>query len=214
MSNYAQFHAAVLQNLPKTSSEVRQGWIENPAGLARVLSVLAPPAEMVQPAILRLISEGEDLTVGPCDGTRTIVQSSDVFTGGIDENFQYWGTKVAGKSTGLTKASVYELVQDATSKQMFNSLGVPLDQLCWEQDQIIDFVLKNLSSLRKNAYPSLLLFKVGDKFFVARVGLRTDDQPYAYIDRFSGGLAWCAENRRQMVVPLKNGGPAQLPLKP
>lgn len=151
--------------------------------------------------ILRLISSGQDLTVGPCDGTRTIANSSNVFTWGITGHFESWGTNVAGKPTGPTKASVCELVQDAMIRQMFNSLGIPLNQLCWEQHQIIDFTLRYRSSLKKKGHANFFLFKVGDEFFVAYVRLNMVEQPSAGVGRFSDDFLWRARYRPRVFLP-------------
>ncbi len=198
MSNYAKFHAKVLENLPHMSSEIRQGWIENPAALARALATLAPPA-----AFLVLISLGENLTVGPCDGQRTIAGSQEVFSSGIDDNFEFLGTNVSGKPTISTMALVYKLVQDGTFEQMFGSLDIPVNQRCWEQDQIIDFVLNHSASLRRGGNSNFFPFKVGNEFFVAGVRVYDDGRMAARVHPFSSDVVWLAEYCNRLIVPQR-----------
>ena len=42
MSQTAKFHSVVIEGLPELSSDVMQGWIENPKAVAKVLAAFAP----------------------------------------------------------------------------------------------------------------------------------------------------------------------------
>jgi len=43
---FGEFVAAVIQSLPETSPDIRQGWIENRKGLQKLLSGLCPPDDV------------------------------------------------------------------------------------------------------------------------------------------------------------------------
>lgn len=152
-------------------------------------------------SILRHISGDEEIIVDACDGKETIAEASDVFTWGIDPDFQRWGTNVPGQATGPTRASVYEQVEHATYEQIFDSLGRDRDSSAWEQEQIINFIRKHQKWLRKEGWGTFFLFKANGEFFVAYVSVDAGGGPYADVDRFSRGGVWDAGRRYRVVVP-------------
>jgi len=99
--------------------------------------------------ILKLISGGERLILDACDGKRTIVTAKKFFaTGLLDPNFRKWGTNKTSKPTPETDVLVYEMERSATFAQIFSSLGDDINQLCFTQHQIINFIEKHSSWLR------------------------------------------------------------------
>ncbi|PJA91920.1 hypothetical protein CO134_02890 [Candidatus Kuenenbacteria bacterium CG_4_9_14_3_um_filter_39_14] len=99
--------------------------------------------------ILKLISGGERLILDACDGKRTIVTAKKFFaTGLLDPNFRKWGTNKTSKPTPETDVLVYEMERNATFAQIFSSLGDDINQLCFTQHQIINFIEKHSSWLR------------------------------------------------------------------
>jgi len=56
-SQIAKFIARVAENLPDMSSDIMQGWIDNPKGLQKFLLGLCPPADVPElPQLLRKIA--------------------------------------------------------------------------------------------------------------------------------------------------------------
>ncbi|MEK7464080.1 MAG: hypothetical protein AAB610_03105 [Patescibacteria group bacterium] len=156
---------------------------------------------------LKLISGAETLELEPTDGKRTIAKAKEVFTWGIDSDFQNWGCNVKADPTTAQNVHVHEMVKDGTFAKIFGGLSENLDELCLTQAQIIQFVQKHKKWLRTEGYATFFLFKVGDEFFVARVFVRDDGTLGAHVRRFSNGLVWRAGSRRRVVAPqlaLKN----------
>jgi hypothetical protein len=152
---------------------------------------------------LRCISPGEKLTLKPTDGKRTIAKAKTTFDH-IDVDFKNYGTDVSGQArTGMVPV-VHELLEDSTFEQMFNSLSANLDSLCFEQDQIIDFVTDHRNWLRTDGYATLFLFKVADNFFVADVCLGSDGELGVFVRYFSCDYVWDGEYRVRVVVPQLN----------
>ncbi len=54
----AEFIATVAQNLPKMSSDIMQGWIENRMGLQKFLTGLCPPANVPEFKVFKTIKLG------------------------------------------------------------------------------------------------------------------------------------------------------------
>ncbi len=148
----------------------------------------------------RLYSD-EEIWISPTTGRKTIVQSSDVFTGRVDPDFKKWGTNKTGKSTEKTKVGIYEMKKNATFEQMFDSLG-NFNKLCFEQEQIINFCLEHPDKLKKDGYGIFFLFKVEgqNRPFVAYVYLDADEL-FVDVNRFDFGIVWLAGFRRRVVVP-------------
>ncbi|OIP55793.1 hypothetical protein COU24_00050 [Candidatus Kuenenbacteria bacterium CG10_big_fil_rev_8_21_14_0_10_39_14] len=160
--------------------------------------------------ILKLISGGERLILDACDGKRTIVTAKKFFaTGLLDPNFRKWGTNKTSKPTPETDVLVYEMERNATFAQIFSSLGDDINQLCFTQHQIINFIEKHSSWLRIKGDGIFFLFKVGDDFFIADVylGGRGGLYLYGYLHHFEDDMVriayvWDVIDRRRVVVPL------------
>ena len=152
-------------------------------------------------AVLRKISGGHKVIVPATSGQRTIAQAGDVFTGWLDPDFKNWGTDVAGEAKPETPADVYELAEDATFEQMFTSLSSDLDQLLWEQEQILAFVESHKNWLHPEGYGSFFLFKVGNEVFVVFVGFDSVGVLFAYVFRFDDAYIWDASRRGRVFVP-------------
>ena len=151
-------------------------------------------------AILKCISEAQEIFIETCDGTQTIATAKETFKSGIDGDFKAWGTNKPGQSTEKTAVQVYEMTENATFAQLFGSLGTDLDKLCLTQHQIKLFCEVHKEWLRQDGYGTFFLFKVEDQFFVARVfvcsgGLRVSAR------RLEGDGVWDAGSRRRVVVP-------------
>lgn len=151
-------------------------------------------------AILKYISEAQEIFIETCDGSQTIATAKETFKSGIDGDFKNWGTNKPGASTQKTAVQVHEMVKDATFAQMFGSLGTDLDKLCLTQHQIKTFCEVHKNWLRTDGYGTFFLFKVEDQFFVAHVYVYSDGLR-VYVYRLGYDFVWYAEYRLRVVVP-------------
>ncbi|MDP3900522.1 MAG: hypothetical protein Q8Q23_05605, partial [bacterium] len=147
------------------------------------------------------ISEGHSIIVPATSGRRTLAQATDMFTGHLDPDFKNWGTDVAGEARPETPADVYEQIENATFADMFTSLSSNLDQLLWEQEQILAFVESHRNWLRPQGYGNFFLFKVGSSVFVAGVFFYSDGTLIARVDRFDDDDVWVRGRRHRVIVP-------------
>jgi len=150
---------------------------------------------------VKLISGAEVLTLDPTDSKETIAKASDLFTGYLDSDFKNYGTNVPSSPTGKTEVAVHEMIKDGTFVQIFGGMSDDLNSLCLTQPQIIQFVKKHRKWLRTDGYGTFFLFKVGDEFFVAYVGVGAVGRLGVYAFRLSLGDVWHAEARLRLVVP-------------
>ena len=171
-------------------------------GQARIVPI-EPPEPL---PILKLISGGQGLVIGACDGKRIIAKAKEVFRSGIDSDFERWRANEPGQPTPKTVPDVHEMVKDATFSQMFGFLGADIDDVgsmrkyCFTQHQIIDFVEKYPDWLRADGYATFFLFQSHDEFFVAGVCVSSDGL-FVRVSRFEDGHVWRAGRRRRVVVP-------------
>lgn len=157
--------------------------------------------------ILRLISQDEKIVINACDGKETFAQSQELFPSGVDENFKAWGLDNQSAATPEIEAKVYELIGDATFAQMFKCLGVPLEDLCLTQDQIIGFRVDSARWLRDRGYATFFLFKRDEKraatpgnLLVAYVYFRGGGLN-VFVSKFANDSVFTAECRHRVVVP-------------
>ena len=190
-----KFWARMFENCPEMSSDVRQGWIENPKALQKLLSGLCPLNEAsISNKYFRLL---ETVTLAPTKGV-TIAEAKEVFRGHIDSDFKNWKTNITGEDTKETLVDVYEMKKNGTYQTLFSPLGNPR-QLALSQGQIVEFCRTHHDSLRQGGYGTFFLFEVKDDLFVADVfvsggELRVD------VVRFDYGDVWGADDRRRLVV--------------
>jgi hypothetical protein len=135
------------------------------------------------------------ITIKATKGTETISKSGFCY---IDSDFKNWGCDVPSVKTKKIEVDIYEQEIDGTYQDIFNSFGVPLENLCLTQEQIIDYCQENKDKI--NTYTHFL-FKVGNEFFVAHVCVYSDGQLNAYVYRFSHVDVWGAGVRIRFVVP-------------
>ena len=148
---------------------------------------------------LRLLST-DPIVIGETDGKHTIAQARDVFLGYIDSDFKNWGLDVAGEAKSAIPVQVHELVTDGRFDQFFPSLG-KLDDLCLEQDQIIQFCREHKKWLRTEGYATFFLLKMEGKFFVASVYFDGVGRLSVCVFHFSNDGVWSAKYRVRIVVP-------------
>ena len=150
--------------------------------------------------ILRCISEGIEIVIEATEGRRTISVAERKFLGGIDFNFKNWDVNKASDARPATPVKVYEMIQDATPVQIFDSLRVEKKNLCFTHDQIITFCEKHRPWLREDGHHTLFLFASDGAFFVASVffgdyGHRVSIHQLKDID------VWNAHYHPHLVVP-------------
>jgi len=154
----------------------------------------------VKNEILKLISAGENVAIGPTDGTEILAKAKDIFTW-IDSDFVDYGADEPGQATLETSVRVYEMAKDATFAQMFSSLSSDLDRLCLTQAQIKSFAKSHRNWLRSDGYATFFLFKSHGHFFVAGVFVNSYGELEANVGRFEDGNVWGAGGRGRVVVP-------------
>ena len=150
---------------------------------------------------LKLISSGTFLTLPATDGTRTIAQAADVFTGGIDNDFKLWKLDVPSTPTKPMSVKVWEQTTEGMFADIFASTGQPNDALCIPQNQILSFAATYPEWLRKDGFGTFFMFKENEKFFVAEVYFDDARRLCVRVDPLSRGDVWGAEYRSRFVLP-------------
>lgn len=163
-------------------------------------------SEVLKPMVcLRRLYEDEEIALDPTDGTKTIVQAKDVFTGGIDPDLVKWGLDVPGNPTKITEALVTEPIRNSHSLQVLGSVGYPY-RPGLTQHQIVDFCVKHEDKLcqkGRTCFP----FWGSDRVFVAVVHVNSNGRLRVYCYRIWRGYVWDILCRRRFVFP-------QIPLRP
>lgn len=150
--------------------------------------------------ILRLLSGGENIIIPACDMFGTIANAKDVFSY-IDPDFEILGVDKSKSLTIETDVKVYGTVKnEATFVQMFCSLGVDLDKLCFTQHQIILFCKKHVKWLCVGGCGTFFLFKVNGHFFIADVSVYPDGL-FIHRRQFGNGAVFGADHPHRLVAP-------------
>lgn len=172
---------------PRVTRENLQAYLRNPDGL------------IAGGQYLRLLP-GQPLTIGPTSGSRIIATAADVFKAGIDGDFNGWGVNQPAGATKETSVSPpYELVANGNFVQILGSLSAAPRQLCWTQDQIIEYVVMHPDQL--GASGNFFLTESGGEFFVVYVRVYDDGQLRADVYRFEHAHVWHAERRHRFFAP-------------
>jgi len=132
--------------------------------------------------ILTLVSDGEKLVIEALPaGNTTINRAKETFF--HVSSFEYIGLDKEQIASEETEVNVYQSTQMFTTfSEMYNSLGVDLNKLCFTQSQIINFCQKNSQYLCQGG-PTFFLIKNNDKFLVVRIhsfanGLQASFDPF------------------------------------
>jgi len=140
-------------------------------------------------------------TVGATDGKGTIAEDNEVFSGGVDAEFQdFPKTDVASQPTPETPVRVFSIFNRGRFKQIFGAFGGSLDRLCFTQSQIIQFVKDHPEYFRSEGHETFFLFKEVNTFFVVGV-YRSCDTLGANLYSLSSNLTWGFEYGHQVIVP-------------
>lgn len=210
---------AILENLvgivrdeatkldPKNLANLHQDTFRN--GIAKLFTASAasepgdqpkPIPDTIAETILVPLDLGE-IVLAATDGTATIAKAMNTFKGHISDDFKDYGTDKPSGPTSQQAVTCYEPRKDATHADMFGSLGNDLDKLCLTQGQIIDFCKNHPDKLLLEECSNLFLFKVGAKYFVARVRVSEFNLLEAHVYRFESPGVWHTNYRRRVVVP-------------
>ncbi len=150
---------------------------------------------------LELVSRGANIMIGNTDGEDTIAGATDFFTGGIDPDFEEYGTDVGGNPKDGTPAQVYQLIEDGSFAQMLAIFEKNPDQLCFEQDQILFFCRYYATWLPTELYATFFPFKVKGEYFLAGVR-RPGGQPAVSAYYRKDERIWHAKYGYRLVLPL------------
>ncbi len=149
---------------------------------------------------LRLVSGNEKIVIRSTDGKRTIVQSVDLFTCGVDEDLHNLDTDVQGLPTKEMAVQIFEMTKSGTLAHMYGSFGEKLDSLCLEQSQIISFVENHEEWFRTGSYTMSFLFMVSEKLCVVRV-TSINGEFYANIKSLVNKSVWPSSSKVRFVLP-------------
>lgn len=168
--------------------------------LPEVEAILRKAAEKPNP-ILRRLYEEERIVIGPTDGSETIAQASNVFTGGIDPDFINWDLDHPCEPTEEREVEVQEMAESATFAGMFAFLLPDLDSLVLTQHQVKSFCREHRDKLHPEGWATFFLLKEGEEFFVANVFANSGGQLEVLVCQFENDCVWDAEDRHRLVVP-------------
>ena len=159
-----------------------------------------------QTSVLQIVPGTESLIIPACGEMRNFSESTSLFPGGTDSDFQEWNIDgVQDDPTPQMVTSVWELIRDANFEEMLNSLDRNLIDNFLTKTQAITWLELYPEHRHPQGWATFLPLKVKrerDKydFFVAGAllygsGLR------AGVRRFEYGDHWGAESRRRLVLP-------------
>lgn len=168
-------------------------------------------AEKSNPFLRRLYGK-RVIRLDATDGTETLAQASDVFTGWVDQNFKNLDLDLPGKARSMEQVTVHEMVKNGTFAGFYDSLG-DLNDLRLSQGQIKQFARRHASKLHPRGWSTFFLFTREDKpvnedrsnVFVACVRKRQsggkNGKLEAHVRKFLSKEFWLADNRRRFVIP-------------
>jgi hypothetical protein len=146
--------------------------------------------------------------LGITDGTETIWEASEVFTGFRDPDLLDWNLNIPGKATPAMSITGMEIIEDGTMAEIFGSIGDDLNKLRLSQAQIKLFAKHHYSKFDPDRWATFLLFTRADEpvnedqsnLFIASVGIR-DLKLIVVVRRYSSDHVLEARGRPSIVVP-------------
>jgi len=150
--------------------------------------------------ILRRPSEDETINLAACDGSKTISASKAIFTRYIDPDLLRWGADDPTDDTPAGPVQVYELAENATFQEIFESLSDDLDSLCLTGAQIHEFCQTHRDKLKGEEYSIFFLKKSRGKLFVVRVSVYVGALGVR-VTPFASNRVWNCRCRHRVVVP-------------
>jgi hypothetical protein len=176
----------------------------------KLLTFLADNGEL-KPSILRLISNGQTLTLKALDGQRLIYNSKKTFKSYIDQNFVDWDLNKTGVATPETLVQVHEIVDNGTFIDIFSSIPGNWNQKWLSQNQVIDFCETLPDWLIQNRHATMFLVKKDENksvdednpqenLVVVNVDVLSDGL-YVRVSCLEHNLVWLGEYRNCVVSP-------------
>jgi len=158
--------------------------------------------------VTQLILVREGLEVPGTNGTDTIANSKEVFSGSISADFKNWGINIPSKPTTPAKALVCK-VGNGTYEMIFDLPGHDLDFLAWEQSQVVAFCRKHYGWLQgERGLVPIFLFRVEDKgrkeFFVCRILFSGNNKNLClcpHVNHFNHEYYWSSYYGLHVVLP-------------
>ena len=99
----------------------------------------------------------DNIVISAVNGTQTISDSNNVFTGGID-NQSTWGVKKEIQETPSTPIRILKIKHNINFRDMFALLGGNLDELSLLNTKLVNFVSNIINiSTRNNTSLSFFL---------------------------------------------------------
>ncbi|MCL4399717.1 hypothetical protein M1506_00360 [Patescibacteria group bacterium] len=152
---------------------------------------------------MKLTLRTDNLIISKTSGKKTISQKTKLFSW-IDPDFGNYGADEKGKPKPKTTCAVYELVENATLREMFGELGDP-QKLCLTQEQIIEFVKKHKEELNQDGWADFFLFESNGQLFVAYVSVYSGGRLKVDVYHFGYSYVWNAGYHYRVVVPQLAG---------
>jgi hypothetical protein len=149
--------------------------------------------------LLKLISESNDIFIEALYGQKIIIDYKNIFQS-IDQDFNNWNLNKPGEKTDKVFVDVYEMIEDATFLEMFNSLNRTFDDLILSQEQIIYFCLNYFYLLNQEKYNTFFLIKEGTEYFVVSIFLFPEGL-HARINKVDDVVVWDGDFHCRLVVP-------------
>lgn len=162
---------------------------------------VADPEKDYDISILRPLAHVGDIFIPYCSGTRTIKNSPDVFSKeGTDGDFI--PVNYAEHETPQTKVIVYEVIKNASLKDIFTSFR-KIDRRSLTQHQIVYFCTIYRHLLRDHGHATFFLFRGYDGFRIARIGCSgaLEKKYWACLHGFSDDQRFAGDSLHRVVVP-------------
>ncbi len=134
-------------------------------------------------------------------GYTNIFRSRNVFRNSIDPDFKNLDLDVIQKASSETEVKVYELIEDASFLEMFDSIGRELDKLCFTQKQIIYFCKNCFFS--KYGKEVFFLFKENKNYYIANVRLTFNGLCVEVLDLYHN-YRWDSDESPYLLIPVSN----------
>ena len=156
--------------------------------------------------VLKLLSEGENVVIPAVDGSRILTEKSGIFSTVInneDEDGKFWFLE-PDAPTKETPVQVFEVVEDATFKEMFDAVNPDFEKLVLTQHQIIEFAIKHRRWLRGETFPTLFLAKLSRPYFfrVIQIFIVRNGELSISAGRFDSSFIHRTYAKNRLVAPL------------
>lgn len=154
--------------------------------------------------IVSLVKNGQELFVGPTDGTRTIFEATDLFQSGIEECFESCELNKPGEATEKTFVEIYRVNQVESLLKTFQAISSNFEELILGQGQIIDFCLNHQNLFLMKGVGTLFLTKKGRGYSAVLVFIKSNGLEVASYNPYSEKniiCEWISCENLRIIVP-------------